>query len=420
MTVRSRLIQRPQQSLGFRQIQAVNLLRLSNEDLTADLARRAAANPFLRLRLPAAPGFAGDEPASAAEGLYAHVLAQLRLIRAAREDEPLALAFVEALDGNGWLDRPVAAIAAGLGRSLAAAEAMLGALQQAVEPVGLFARDLADCLRLQAVEREVLTPALAAVLDRLDLLATGAAAAVAAASGFAAGEIAQALAQIRRLDPRPGRAFASSATPIRAPDVIVSRAGPDWRIELNRSTLPELRLAPANVTANVTDREMGGEMRAIRAEAEWLANLVERRNRTVLAVSRAVLMRQRGFLDHGPRGLLSLTRFEIAVALGLHDSTVGRVARDLLVETPHGLRSLCSLFSSRPAGTEKTRDLPAAEALRLRLAQLVAAEDPRAPLDDAALAEILGREGASLARRTIAKYRDQLGIAPSHQRRARS
>ncbi|VDC32278.1 RNA polymerase factor sigma-54 [Pseudogemmobacter humi] len=406
MTLTSRLRQSQRQNLGFRQIQALNLLRLSNEELAADLVRRAAANPFLRLRLPAAFVAIAPEQDAVESGLYAHVTSQLRMIAAVRADEALAAAFVEALDGNGWLDRSLADIALSAGRSGKAAAAMLAALQHGMEPAGLFAQGLADCLRLQAEDRGQLTPAMAAVLRHLDLVAEGGAAAVAKASGIAPEAVALCLAQIRRMDPRPGLAFGGSPAPLRAPDVIVSRgADGGWQIALNRATLPVVALAPKGGT--------GPAMRAVRAEAEWLASIVERRNRTVLAVARAVLQRQRGFLDHGPGALLALSRAEIAAGLGLHDSTVGRVARDLLVETPHGLRTLCSLFDSGPARGSGL----AAAAMRHRLGQLIATERPQAPFDDAALAAMLRAEGKPLARRTVAKYREALGIPPCSQRR---
>ncbi|MBJ2151794.1 RNA polymerase sigma-54 factor [Paracoccus sp. IB05] len=404
MTVASRLTQSQRQTLGFRQIQAINLLRLSNEELTAELSRRAAANPFLRVRIPARSAAAPEEQGEESAGLYAHVMGQLRMIAAARADEGLAMAFVEALDSNGWLDQPVAGIAAAAGRELQVAEHMLAALQREIEPAGLFARDLADCLRIQAQERDQLTAEMEAVLRHLDLLAGAGPLAVAKAAGLAPEAVARCLAQIRRLDPRPGLGFGVSPAPVRAPDVIVSRRDTGWQVALNRSTLPVLSLAPRE--------SAGAALRAVRAEAEWLASVVERRNRTVLAVSRAVLQGQRGFLDHGPGALKALSRSGIAAGLGLHDSTVGRVARDLLVETPHGLRTLCSLFQSGPAREGGM----AAAAIRHRLAQILAAEDPRAPLGDAALAEMLRSEGQALARRTVAKYRDELGISVRSQR----
>ncbi|WP_151719707.1 RNA polymerase factor sigma-54 [Gemmobacter serpentinus] len=405
MPMTARLAQGQRQSLGFRQIQAMGLLRLTNEGLAADLARRAAGNPFLRLRLPAGAAFAeSDLAAEDTGGLYAHLTGQLRLIAAARADPHLTHALLEALDQNGWLDRPLATIAASVQRPLADAEALLAALQQGVEPVGLFARDLADCLRLQAADRDQLTPVMAAVLRHLDLLTNGGMATLIAATGATAEEVSLCLARIRRMDPRPGLAFGGAPAPLRAPDVIVSRGADGWQIGLNRSTLPVLDLAPKG--------PIDAGLRALRSEAEWLASIVERRNRTVLAVARAVLDRQRGFLDHGPGALLALSRTQIAAGLGLHDSTVGRVARDLLIETPQGLRSLCSLFGGGPTGAEA-----AGAAIRHRLGQLVAAEPPQAPLDDAALAARLTAEGKPLSRRTVAKYRAMLGIAPQGQRR---
>ena len=420
MTISPRQTQSQRQTLGFRQMQAVGLLRLTNEGLADHLARRATGNPFLRLRLPATmAGPSGeDDFADTAGGLYAHVISQLRLIPAARADEPLATAFVEAMDGNGWLDRPLPEIAASAGRPLPKAEAMLAALQQGAEPVGLFARDLADCLRLQALDRGQLSPGMEQVLSHLSLVTQGGAEGIVAATGLAPGEVAACLTRLKRMDPRPGLAFGGTAAPIRAPDVIVSRAAAGgWQVAMNRATLPILSLVP-------TDQSTP-EMRAARTEAEWLANIVERRNRTVLAVARAVLARQSGYLDHGPEALIALHRTEIAAELGLHDSTVGRVARDLLVETPHGLRSLCSLFGTSPMMrgrsipiTRKSAAVPSSAAIRHRLAQLVGAENAAAPLGDAALAALLATEGKVLARRTVAKFRNELGI-PSRAARRR-
>lgn len=410
MTIATRQTQSQRQTLGIRQMQAIAMLHLTNEGLTEELVRRAAGNPFLRLHFPAPAPMGNEEAAQPDGGLYDHVLPQMRLILPAPADQPLAAALVEALDGNGWLDRPLAQIAVQAGVPLNRAEAVLARLQQGIEPTGLFARDLADCLRLQAAEQGVLTPALQAVLDHLPLVASGGSIAVARVAGLDPAAVAASLALIRRMNPRPGLAFGGSTAPTRAPDVIVRRAGDGWQVALNRATLPA-------VTIGATDAAHPA-LRALRAEAEWLANVVERRNRTVLAVSRAVLAHQQAFLAQGPVALVALSRTTVASWLGLHDSTVGRVARELLVETPHGLRSLCSLFD---AGPQAGRDggAPAWAAVRLRLGQLIAAEDPCSPISDAALATLLSREGKALARRTVAKFRDEMGIPPCALRRAR-
>lgn len=410
MTIATRQTQSQRQTLGIRQMQAIALLHLTNEGLAEELARRAAGNPLLRLRLPLPAAAAQDaEVAGPDGGLYDHVLPQLRLILPAPADQPLAMALLEALDANGWLDRPLPQIAAQAGVSLNRAEAALTRLQQGIDPTGLFARDLADCLRLQAAEQGVLTPALQAVLCHLPLVASGGAVAVARAAGLDPAAVAASLALIRRLNPRPGLAFGGSTAPTRAPDVIVRRAGDGWQVSLNRATLPAVTISAIPATHPA--------LRAARAEAEWLANVVERRNRTVLAVARAVLAHQQAFLTHGPAALVALSRTALAARLGLHDSTVGRVARELLVETPHGLRTLCSLFDAGPA-MKGDSTAPAWAAVRLRLGQLIAAEDPAAPISDAALAALLTREGKALARRTVAKFRDQMGIPPCASRRS--
>lgn len=407
MTIATRQTQSQRQSLGVRQLQAIALLHLTNEGLAEELGRRAAANPLIRLRLPS-PGPSTDPDTAAPDSsLYDHVLAQLRLIVTAPADQKMAAALLEALDQNGWLDRPLAQIAAEAGYALPHAEAILTRLQLGIEPTGLFARNLADCLRLQAAERGILTPAMQGVLGHLPLVAAGGAGAVARAAGLETAVVAECLVLIRRLDPRPGLAFGGGVAPTRAPDVIVRRKSDGWQITLNRANLPDVTVSATAVSHPA--------LRAARTEAEWLANVVERRNRTVLSVARAVLVHQQGFLAEGPAGLVALSRTLVAERLGLHDSTVGRVARELLVETPHGLRTLCSLFDAGPQGGQG--GAPAWAAVRIRLGQLIAAEDPARPISDAELAEALTREGKALARRTVAKFRDELGIPPCASRK---
>ena len=400
--------QNQQQKLGFRQIHAIGLLSLTNEALAEHLARRAAENPALRLRMPArATAFAAEDQA-AAPGLYAHVLPQIGLIIGNAADRALAMEFLEALDPNGWLCQPVAEIAARAGRKLPEAEAVLSQLQQGIEPSGLFARDLCDCLRLQAAERGQLDPQMEQVIAHLHCLAQGERA-LARACQLEDSALRERLLRIRRLSPRPGLAFGGSVAPIREPDVIVRRGQGGWQVALNRSTLPALAVTDPGAAQP--------ELRAAKSEAEWLANVLERRNRTILAVTRAVLRHQRRFLDEGASGLVALCRNEIAAELGLHHTTVGRIARSLLVETPHGLRSLCSLFDTSPQRAEGQAPPLASAAIRHRLGQLIAAENPSDPHSDAALAALLAQEGKVVARRTISKFRDEIVIPARSIRR---
>ncbi|MBT9246609.1 RNA polymerase sigma-54 factor (plasmid) [Gemmobacter fulvus] len=401
------------QHLSARQLQAIALLHLTNDGLMVHLQRRAEVNPMLRLRggpsVMTEPGGAEAEQPQSAPGLQDHVLRQIRLMISDSASLTLAMAFIEALDANGWLDRPLPEIATAAGRSLPEARALLARLQQ-VEPAGLFARDLRECLALQAEDRGQLSPAMLAVLARLPLLATGGLRAVAEAAGLRPEEVQLCLGQIRRMNPKPGAAFGNDAPPLREPDLIVTQAPEGWRVDLNRSTLPAILLPPRSPAPDA-------KLRAARAEAEWLANVLERRNRTVLAVATEVLRRQQGFLDQGPGSLIALRQAEVAAALSLHDSTISRVSRHLLVATPHGMRSLCSFFDAAPLAARHLDLAPSSAAIRHRLRQIIAGENPAAPLSDAALATALWREGKPLARRTVAKFRHELGIPPMLSRR---
>lgn len=419
MTLAPRQSQRQHQTLSFRQLQAISILRLDNAALTEFLLRKAEANPMMRV--VRAGGSQSDvtwpELADRATGLHDHVLPQLPLILSSDEDRSLGLAFLEALAPTGWLEVPLARIAADTGQPVERVAAVLATLQAGIDPAGLFARDLRECLWLQAVERDQLDHAMAQVLDHLQSLGSAGVAAVAAQCGLDVADVSRCLSVIRRMDPRPGLAFSGDQPPLREPDVIVARRAGDWTVELNRATLAAVTLAPDLGTV------AGPALQAARTEVLWLAQIVERRNSTVLSVARAVLSRQQMFLDQGPRALVALSRVEIARTLGLHDSTVGRIAHELLVQTPHGMRTLGSLFGGTSHATllhHGSSAAPSSAAIRLRLSELIAAEDPFHPLSDARLGQALAQEGKPVARRTIARFRQLLGIPGCSDRRRAS
>jgi RNA polymerase sigma-54 factor len=304
------------------------------------------------------------------------------------------------LEPSGWLGRPLSAIAGQVGVGLAEAESVLLKLQLRAEPTGLFARNLAECLRLQAEDAGELDPAMAVVLDRLDLVAQGQIDRLAREAGVDAATIRARIGTLRGYDPKPGAGFEPVAAPVREPDLIAEKHEGGWVVRLNRSALPTLTVAEG--------RGKG------RAEARALVRMVEGRNMTLLAVGQEVLARQVAALDHGIGALVPMTMAEVAEALRLHESTVSRVVAGTAVDTPRGTWWLRALFtqSVREGG-------PAAGALRERLARLVAAEDPARALSDEALAEALAEGGGPIARRTVAKYRAMLGLPPAHRRRQR-
>lgn len=423
--------QRLQLNLGL--TTALRILAQDAQGLTRFLEEQVAENPHLALEpaqvvpgewLPrwadalaragrqSGPDFAtgAESVATATPSLIAHVMAEVDRLALSMAERRIALALVEALEPTGWLGLPLAAVAQAAQVAPAVAEAVLARLQQ-IEPRGLFARSLAECLRLQAQEAGILDPVLSCILEHLDLLAAGDFARLARMCAVGEHEITARLRLIRRLDPKPGAQFADgAAAPIREPDLIATKGKSGWDIALNRSALPSLRVERPE------KRPATPEARALLGQAQALGRMLESRNATVMRVGRAILQRQEAALEHGLGRLQPMTMAEIAETLGLHESTISRVVAGTSVDTPRGTWWLRSLFSARLGEGDTATS---AAALRAALARLVAAEPPGAPLPDAALAEALAAEGHVVARRTLAKYRAQLHIPPAHRRRAR-
>ncbi len=404
-----RLVPKPALHVSARLCGMVGLLRMNNDELTRHVADMATRNPLLDL----APGRQGgrdahEAPVVAAEAsLYAHVLNQISVAF----DDPLqmriAQAFVEALEPSGWLGQPVASIAEHADVTVPQAEAVLARLQD-FEPTGLFARDLADCLRLQLIERGDWDDAAAIVVAHLGIMLEGGADALADATDLAPGVVAETLASIRACDPKPGAAFQHEDPSLdRRPDIIVRKEAGGWQIELDRSTMPSVNLAN---TGNAVDPKLA----KLRRDARWLVNAVRLRNQMTLDVARVVIGHQVGFLERGVRGLKPLRRCDVADRLGVHESTVGRVATGLLVQTPIQMLELTRFFS-RALGRKRG---PTASRRKLKtlLRDLIATEDPDNPLTDQMLAKTLSEGAAMVSRRTVAKYRQALGIPGSPMR----
>ncbi|MEO8244282.1 MAG: RNA polymerase factor sigma-54 [bacterium] len=408
--------QRLQLNIGLQV--SIKLLRADAAGLTRYLEEQAADNPHLALDPPPLPAagewlprwtrvFAaepmeGRDQAGPGQSLMAHVLGTIdRRMKSVRERE-IALALAEALEPSGWLGRPVAEIASTLGARMVEVEAVLRRLQE-IEPVGLFARDLAECLRLQAQEEGSLDRTMAVMLTNLDLLAAGRLARLADLAGVDESEITRRFQLIRAMNPKPGTEFDDLAVERpREPDLIARQDSDGrWQVALNRSSLPALRIVAE-----------GAGSAADLAAAKGLQRMVTARNSTLLAVGAEIMRRQQRALDDGPGYLAPITMAEVAEAVGLHESTVSRVVAGSSVDTPRGTWWLRLLFS-RGLGNDQL----SGSALRDRLARLVGSEPPGAPLSDAVLAVALSVDGTRIARRTVAKYRAMLGIAPAHRRR---
>ncbi|MBW6507543.1 MAG: RNA polymerase factor sigma-54 [Rhodobacteraceae bacterium] len=419
--------------------QAIGFLSLGNQQLSDHVAALASANPHLELvpsphvlparnwldqfcaappagAVRAAPPQGGDSAAPGAEvehaaaptpGLVEHVMAQLGFLVRDRADRPLAEAFVAALEPSGWLGATVAEIAVSYGTTLDHAERVLAQLQQA-EPAGLFARSLAECLRLQALDQGLLSADFACLLENLPMLARGDLAALAARCAVTPDRLAEMLRALRAMNPKPGASLGDVPQPITEPDLIVRREGGRWTVELNRSTLPAIDLREA---------AEGGNDDLLR-DARFLLRAVARRNATTLRIAREVLARQEAFLALGPAHLVPLTNAEVAERTGLHPSTISRVTVGLLVATPRATLRFRDFFSAALLAHGQGAPV-ATQRVLYEMRALIAAEDRARPLSDGDIAAHFQAAGVVLARRTVAKYRAALGIAGSAKRRKR-
>lgn len=400
---------------------SIKMLRTDAAGLTRFLEEHAAENPYLALERPVvadwlprwtvALGTGGDFPTeerdeAPAPSLIAHLMAEVDRLFPAGRARQIALVLAEAVEPSGWLGAPLATLAAEAKASVAEATAVLHKLQ-GIEPTGLFAQNLADCLRLQAREAGVLDKTLGVMLDNLDVLARGEFARLAKLCHVAEADIMARLRSIRAMEPKPGTHFAQGAAMVREPDLIAKMGINGWEVTLNKSALPAVRLdKPAKVPRDDVAKTAW-------SAAQSVARMVAARNATLLAVGAEVMRRQVVALDRGIGAIAPLTMADVALALDLHESTVSRVVAGTSIDTPRGTWWLRALFSGSMGG-----DVSAAS-LRDRLARIVAGEDRAKPLSDEALAKALSQGGADIARRTVAKYRDAMNIPPAFRRKMR-
>jgi RNA polymerase sigma-54 factor len=351
--------------------------------------------------------------------LREHLLAQV----VADADDPatrfLACALVERLDAHGYLREPIEELCVDL---RAAREEILRALSivQGLDPVGVGARDLRECLALQLRERDRFDPAMQALLDHLPALARADFPLLLRVCQVDQDDLQDMIAEIRALNPRPGAGFDPDPAPVVAPDVHVLPApGGNWRVEVDPRTLPRV-LADTCYYSEISGSAEGRKAKEYLSErwqsANWLVKALDQRARTVLRVTKAIFQRQKGFLTHGPSRLRPLVLRDIALATGLHESTVSRATSDKYVGTPRGTFPLKYFFSTALLSADGESSV-SAEAIRQRIRLMIERETPDDILSDDRLVLLLEKEGMQVARRTVAKYRESLNIASSLQRR---
>lgn len=409
--------------------QSVKLLQMSSMDLADYVATQVAENPLLEfVPRAASPGVSRRAPAgedadalAAVAGevtLWDHLGVQIRARRLPSRVIAVALVVAAELEEDGYLRVPLDEIAAR--HEISPAEVASGlAIVQSCEPAGVGARGLAECLALQLREKDRLDPAMQAFLRHLRLVAAGRLAELREICGVDDEDLADMMAEVRALDPKPGARFSTPTVQVAVPDVYVNRgAGQRLTIELNAEVLPRVlmnNVYAAGFEGNEATRAFISECRA---SANWLIRSLEQRARTLLRVATHIARHQEDFFAAGVSRLRPLTQRSVAEALDLHESTVSRVIAGKFLFCEQGLLELRFFFTAALQAVDGG-EAHAAAAVQERIRQLIGAESPEKPLSDDRLGALLHREGIDIARRTVAKYREGLGIPSSVQRRQR-
>ena len=369
------------------------------------------------------------ETQAASVSLREHLGAQVAMTQLPDRERALVGFLIEALNDDGYLTQPLDELIDLLvSDDDELREALLEELGialrhlQNLDPPGIGARNAHECLALQlnclppCANRQL---ALSIVCEHLDHLAARDFARIKKSLGCDDEELRAAQTLIRSLNPRPGAQYAPVDTRYVVPDVAVKKTHGQWVVTLNRDAMPRLRIN--RLYADILHRHRGGSgtsagLATQLQEAKWLIKNVQQRFDTILRVSQAIVDRQRAFFDHGEVAMRPLTLREIAETVKLHESTISRVTTQKYLASPRGIYELKYFFGSHVA--TDTGGAASSTAIRALIKQLVGAEDGKKPLSDARLAEILGEQGIVVARRTVAKYRELLGIPPVNLRKA--
>ncbi len=356
--------------------------------------------------------------------LREHLLNQLLLTPLPPRIKGLAAALIEDVNEDGFLTQSLADIAESLRSQIedledAELECALKHLQD-MDPVGVGARDLGECLALQLYTLPADTPgrehALLIVQTHLNLLAARDMGKIKKALGIDEPNLRIARTLILGLNPRPGSQFGRDQTHYVVPDVFIKKVKGMWLATLNTDAMPKLRINRVYADILSRHRETGGsQLSSQLQEARWLIKNVQQRFDTILRVSQAIVDRQKHFFEHGEVAMRPLVLREIAEAVELHESTISRVTTQKFIMTPRGLYELKYFFGSHVA--TETGGACSSTAIRALIKQLVAAESRTKPLSDGQLAGVLGQQGIVVARRTIAKYRESLQIPTASLRR---
>ncbi|WXL26697.1 RNA polymerase factor sigma-54 [Ectopseudomonas mendocina] len=361
---------------------------------------------------------------SSGESLQSHLLWQLNLAPMSDKDRLIAVTLIDCINDQGYLEESLEEVLESfdpeLDVELDEIEAVLHRIQQ-FEPSGIAARDLSECLLLQLRQLPPHTPwldeAKRLATDFLDLLGNRDYNQLMRRMKLKEDELRPVIELIQSLNPRPGSQIESSEPEYIVPDVIVRKHNDRWLVELNQDAMPRLRVN-AQYASFVKRADSSADntfMRNQLQEARWFIKSLQSRNETLMKVATQIVEHQRGFLDYGDEAMKPLVLHDIAEAVGMHESTISRVTTQKYMHTPRGIYELKYFFSSHVSTSEGGEC--SSTAIRAIIKKLVAAESAKKPLSDSKIAGLLEEQGIQVARRTVAKYRESLGIAPSSERK---
>jgi RNA polymerase sigma-54 factor len=349
-----------------------------------------------------------------------HLTEQLHLAIIDPVERIIGVHIIDLVDEAGYLQGDCDSLASKLGAPQALIGKVLGILQS-FDPIGVFARNLAECLILQLKERNRFDPQIAKLLDHLALLGDHNLGALRRAVGVDAHELAAMIAEIKQLNPKPGLKFGSVQIQPVLPDILVRSASDgSWIIELNSDTLPRV-LVNQSYYARVSrvarsDRDKNYLLECLQT-ANWLAKSLDQRARTILRVAEEIVRQQDGFLTYGVQHLRPLNLKTVADRISMHESTVSRVTSNKYMATPRGIYELKYFFTSAISAADDSAESHSSEAVRHRIRALIDAETAHGVLSDDKIVERLKHDGIDIARRTVAKYREAMRIPSSVQRR---
>ena len=354
------------------------------------------------------------------ESLAEHLLWQLELENLDSRTTAIGQAIIDSINEDGYVDDELEEIRATLAPDVLATtdeiEAVLGIVQK-FDPVGVAARSVSECVLLQLVQLDPATPGLELALgiaaEHLDLVAEHQYAQLKRLMKATEDEINEALALVRACHPRPGAAIYAPAADYVVPDVFVRQVDGRWIVELNSALAPRLRIN--DLYAGSLGR--GGEYDQLKVqlqEARWLIRSLEIRNDTLLKVAQTIVGRQTEFLEHGEEHMRPMVLRDIAEAIEMHESTVSRVTTNKFMHTPRGVFEFRYFFSSHVAGEEGDQS---SVAVRAKIRKLIGTENPAKPMSDNRIAQLLSDDGITVARRTVAKYREAMNIPSSSERK---